>query len=208
MILFLADGVHHRGLTAPALSQALSLPHSFYTGTYEPFLQYESECDCLLLHLIADCKGFAHAGKDVEQALQRYVASGRPIVLLHASSAAFTRWAWWRSLVGLRWVRANDPDGVAKSRHLKRPFDVLPCSGFELEPMLALNDELYIDLHPEGPVEVLMQAEGHPQVFRAKTPQGGAILSYLPGHTPETVMRQDYQNNLVYLIKSLLHKIR
>ena len=93
MIVFLADGVHCRGLTAPAISKSLSLPHAYYAGTYEPLLSLESTCDCLVLHLIADSLGFGHAGAEEEEAVRRYVKSGRPIVLLHASSAAFTQWA-------------------------------------------------------------------------------------------------------------------
>ena len=38
-----------------------------------------------------------------------------PLLLLHGSSAAFWHWDWWRRIVGYRWVRGNDPDGIPAS---------------------------------------------------------------------------------------------
>ena len=112
-----------------------------------------------MLHVIAEHKGFPHADSVVEAAMQTYVCSGRPLLLLHASSAAFPRWQWWRRLVGLRWVRRDDPDGLPRSRHAHDPFTVQAPDGYQpglstgpdLRPMSDLGDELYYNLASEGP---------------------------------------------------------
>ena len=154
MRLFLSDGVHTCGLTAPALSQALvpQLPHQFYAGSYQPLRKLLPETTCLILHLIGHHKGFGYAEADLEPVVRRYINQGKSVILLHASSAAFTHWSWWRRLVGLRWVR------VAILRH---PYKIEPTDSVPADlPLRSLHisgDECYVDLQPEGSVEVLMQ---------------------------------------------------
>ena len=140
MILFLADGVHHRGLTAPALSQALELPHHYYAGTYDPLITHEAVRECLVLHLIADCQGFPHAQGEVEATLQRYVTSGRPIVLTRFFGSLYPMGLVAAIGFGLRWVRPNDPDGISKSRHHDTPTCVAMWRR-PLKPMLQIEHD-------------------------------------------------------------------
>jgi hypothetical protein len=49
-----------------------------------------------------------------------------------------------------------------------------------------------------------MHSEGHPQAFVTQTSHGGTVFSFLPGHTPATVTRPDYQRNLRRIIASAM----
>ena len=208
MRFFLSDGVHGGGHTAKALSEQIMphLPHIFYAGTYEPLREGLSEASCLILHVIADHKGFGYAPDDIEPLLKNYIYEGNPVLLLHASSAAFTQWKWWRRLVGLRWVRRNDPDNRQQSRHLRFPYELIPAttkpSDLALKHLVIQGDEYYVDLYQEGTVDLFMHGQlkngnQSPQVFLSHNKRQHLILSYLPGHAVSTVIHPDYTSNII-----------
>ena len=146
------------------------------------------------------------------QQCEGLLIKGKPVILLHASSAAFTHWSWWRRIVGLRWVRVNDPDGKPKSRHLRHPYDIVATNNvpadLALRPLHISGDECYVDLQPEGPVEVLMQTQlpdqsWSPQVFFTRTAAKGLILSFLLSghavHYPSPI--PDYVANITACVR-------
>ena len=152
------------------------------------------KCELLILDMIGDTCGVEHPGSGAEEKVRRYLEQGGNVLLLHGSSAAFWKWEWWRKIVGLRWVRPGDPDGVAPSVHPAKPFVVRPCK--VRHPLMASlrelslpADEIYISLEQVSPVTVLMETqieEGvFPQCFENITPWGGRFCHFLPGHAPE-----------------------
>ena len=74
--------------------------------------EWEKDCELLVLHMIAGTCGQPMPGPGAEKAVRAYCERGGDLLLLHGSSAAFWGWDWWRGMVGLRWVRPEDPDGI------------------------------------------------------------------------------------------------
>ena len=74
------------------------------------------DCELLILNLIGTTCNLPHPGQGAEQAVRSWCERGGNILLLHGSSAAFWQWDWWRKIVGFRWVRPGDPDGVFRPR--------------------------------------------------------------------------------------------
>jgi hypothetical protein len=171
---------------------------------------FPKECDLLMLNLICGTGKLGIPGKEIEKLLKEYCKSGKPIFLIHAGSAAFWRWDWWRKLVGLRWVRENDPDGVPPSVHPVKDFKVTTASGkhellkglkgFELK-----NDEIYTKLQQAQPVEVLLETtieEGaFPMACVSKNEWNGTMLGFLPGHR-----RESFENTeLIYDVNAMIN---
>lgn len=151
------------------------------------------DCELLILNLIGDTCNIPHAGKNAENAVKKWCEKGGNALLLHGSSAAFWQWDWWRKIVGMRWVRPNDPDNVEKSTHPKKPFSLRVCKTrhplhSQLVPFELDTDEIYIELEQVSPITVLMDTfieEGvYPQCFETVTPWNGRFVSFLPGHFP------------------------
>jgi len=149
-----------------------------------------------MLNLIADTCDVPPPRSEAEPHVRAYVEAGGGFLLLHGASAAFWHWDWWRPLVGFRWVRSDDPDGVEKSTHPKRPFGVEAAKsrhplGGQLQPVNLPEDEIYINLEQTCPALTLMTTttdEGtFPQYYVCDTPYGGTVLGYIPGHKPEVV---------------------
>lgn len=173
---------------------------------------WEPECSLLILNMIGATCGVPHPGEGAEKALRAYCARGGNILLLHGSSAAFWQWPWWRKLCGLRWVRPGDPDGVLPSVHPHAAYRLeLTSSPHPLTEKLhsfdVPEDEIYTQLAETGPVEVLMTAqvggEVWPQLFETRSPAGGRILSFLPGHIPAVTALPAFVSTVSILIADL-----
>ncbi|MDD3886295.1 MAG: ThuA domain-containing protein [Victivallaceae bacterium] len=176
---------------------------------------WEKDAELLILNLIAGTCGQPQPGEGAEKAMKKYVQSGRPLLLLHGASAAFWPWAWWRVLPGLRWVRpVDEPDGVEASRHPHAPCRIEPVLrsrhplAGKLRPIELPEDEIYIDLEETAPYWTLMKthlAEGtYPQMIETKSPRGGRIISFLPGHRPECTGNPDLVYDVELAIEDLL----
>lgn len=176
---------------------------------------WESGCDLLVLHMIAGTCGQPLPGDGAEKAVRSYCERGGRLLLLHGSSAAFWHWDWWRSFIGLRWVRPNDPDGIPASTHPTVPCTVEVSKvrhplAARLKPFSLPEDEVYIDLEQMNPVTTLMettiQGKTYPQAYLCDTPWGGRIASLIPGHKPECTTNPDLIADVTALIDWLTDK--
>jgi len=216
MDLFLADnhfGKHPAKTIHRELGNRFGLNFRFYEDDLNSFLENSpGSVDFLILHLIGDTSGVDHAGPEVEKWIFEYLQSQKPLLLMHGASAAFWKWDWWRRIVGLRWVRDNDPDGMPPSTHpvvsapIVRTKSTHPLTG-RLRNFEMPEDELYIDLAYVGPIWVLMAAphggESHPMLYECESPGGGQIMGWLPGHREETLRHSDFLHNTVEIIHYL-----
>ena len=170
---------------------------------------------CLILNMIGGTCNQPHPGPDAEKRVRSYLERGGSILLLHGSSAAFWQWDWWRRLPGERWVRPNDPDGVASSTHPRRPYTVRVSKSrhlltSRLKEMELPEDEIYINLENTCPCMRLMETHIEEGTFvqccEAATPWGGKLISFIPGHKPEVTADPVLIANIVTLIDHLLEK--
>ena len=166
--------------------------------------EWAKDCGLLALHMIAGTCGQPLPGPGAEKAVRAYCERGGDLLLLHGSSAAFWHWSWWRGMVGLRWVRPEDPDGIAPSTH-----PVVPCSvevtkvrhplASELRKIELPTDEVYIDLET-------VNGKTYPQAYLAETPWGGRIAAFIPGHKPECTQNPDLIADITALTQWLKRK--
>lgn len=216
MIYFVADD-HYDSHPGAVLHEAIRerFDMQFYENDATPLErpEFADRCSLLMLNLIAGTCNQPLASAKAEVQVRRYLEQGKPLLLLHGASAAFWHWDWWRGMVGYRWVRGNDPDGVAVSTHPTRPYRLEVCKcrhplAGRLSPIDMPEDEIYINLEQTCPTMTLMQttlAEGtFPQVYEAKSPWGGKILGSVPGHRPEAVRHPQHVNNVAQMIEYLL----
>ena len=216
MILFAADD-HFGARSGASLYEMIKHDYAieFHENDWSCFAgpRFPQDCDLLILNMIAGTGDVALPGSVAEEKVRQYVESGGDLLLLHGSSAAFWHWDWWRPLVGYRWVRSNDPDGVEASTHPKRPYEVTVakcrhplCN--KLGNMQLPEDEIYINLEQTCPATVLMETtidEGSfPQCYEARTPWNGRIVGFVPGHRKEAVQSQAMVENCRVLIDYLL----
>ena len=173
------------------------------------------DCELLVLHMIGTTCGLPHPGPGAEKSVSEWCRRGGNILILHGSSAAFWLWPWWRKIVGFRWVRPGDPDGVEPSTHPVKPYRVNLCKvrhGLlsELVPMELPEDEIYTNLEQVSPAMILMETkieEGvFPQCFETLTPWNGRMLSFLPGHNPAVTAMPELLHNVEALMNDLLKK--
>lgn len=171
-----------------------------------------ADCSLLILHMIADTCGNALPGAEAEKNIRSYCERGGNMLLLHGSSAAFWPWSWWRSIVGLRWVRGSDPDAVPVSTHPKRPYRVRVAKtrhplADKLRPLDLPEDEIYINMEQVNPVWILMDTDTDegtfPQCYENVTPWGGRVIGFIPGHRPEVTGSPELIGNLKVLIDTL-----
>lgn len=169
-------------------------------------------CSLLVLNMIGDTCNIPHPGAGAEKAVRAWCEKGGNILLLHGSSAAFWQWEWWRKIVGFRWVRPNDPDGVAESVHPKAPYQVVKCNVRHplisaLQELDLPEDEIYTRLEQVSPTVTLMECAAadwvYPQCCETISPWGGKIVSFIPGHRREVTANPEYINNINVLIKYL-----
>lgn len=216
MILFVADD-HFNSCPGKRIYEQIKDGYDirFYENDWSGFTDFDlsAECDLLVLNMIADTCGNELPGAEAEQQLKKYCENGGNILLLHGSSAAFWHWDWWRKIVGLRWVRGNDPDGVEASTHPKRPYKVKVAKNshplcVRLVDMDFPADEIYINLQQTCPVSILMETftdEGtFPQCYECATPWGGKIIGFIPGHDSAVTTAPELTSNVRTLIDYLL----
>ncbi|MBN1673623.1 MAG: ThuA domain-containing protein [Kiritimatiellae bacterium] len=216
-ILFLADehyGTHAGRVVYERLRTDFAF--DFHECDWTPLENgpLDSRYELLVLHTIAGTGRAAPPGARASANLKAWFEAGRNALLLHGSSAAFWHWDWWRPIVGWRWVRADDPDGAAPSRHPTKPYavKVAKCRhplAARLRDMDLPADEIYIGLEQTGPTVTLMETtieEGtFPQCYLRGTPWGGTIAGFLPGHDPAVVARPELAANVRALIDHLLN---
>ena len=174
-----------------------------------------NDCELLVLNMIGATCNLPHPGAEAEKAVRSWCEKGGNILMLHGSSAAFWQWEWWRRIVGLRWVRPNDPDQVEHSTHPVKPYSLrITKNRHPLTPRLIPfeldADEIYINLEQVSPVMVLMDTfieEGvFPQCFETVSPWGGKLVSFIPGHSPASTAHDALIRNIDAIIAYLLEK--
>lgn len=216
MILFLCDnhyGQHGGRAIAETLQREQTELHLIEDDFSKPLgTEVWQKTSLLALHMIADTCGNALPCDALCEEVLAYLQTGRPVLLLHGSSAAFWHKNWWRSNIGLRWVRGGDPDGVAASWHPVRPFSLHRSKtrhplAEKLLPADLPEDEIYIALEQMNPIWTLLEVktdEGtYPQAYLSQTQWGGQVACYLPGHKPEVVLMPENMHNVRTLIAHL-----
>jgi hypothetical protein len=172
-----------------------------------------NDCGLLMINLICGLGKLPQPDMATETEVKRYCMSGKPLLLIHAGSAAFSGWSWWRKLTGLRWVRENDPDGMEPSVHPVKDYAVRrtgskhpltkELKGFELK-----DDEIYTKLAQTTEVDALLEtniSEGtFPMAFVSKNEWGGEVIGFLPGHKPASFENSDMTGDISAIIKYLL----
>lgn len=218
MIYFFADD-HYQSYPGRTIREHLGNDYEikFYENDWSVLSAPDGlhDCSLLILNMIADTCGNPVPDALAEKNVRSYCERGGRLLLLHGSSAAFWPWAWWRQLVGWRWVRGNDPDGVTASTHPTRPYAVTVaksrhplCS--RLQNMNLPADEIYIRLEQVGPAWTIMETtteEGtFPQVYETVTPWGGRLIGFIPGHAPavtaDPVLLANLRETINYLLNA------
>ena len=215
MILFAADkhyGVHPGKHIYEQLKNDYEI--DFVEDDWSVFTApFKEKYELLILNMIGDTCDLPHPGPECEAHIKEWMESGKPVLLLHGSSAAFWHWDWWRRNVGYRWVRNNDPDQVAVSTHPKRPYRLEVCKSRhplvkKLQAIDLPHDEIYINLEQTGPTIDLLYTttdEGsYPQAWESQTEWGGRILGFLPGHYPEVTEHPAVIKTIGIFIDALL----
>ena len=216
MILFAADN-HYGTHAGQNLFECLRPHHEihFHEDNWQCLMEENlgEKYDLLMFHLIGGTCNVPAPGPVAEQQVKKYLQAGKPMLLLHGSSAAFWQSAWWRSIVGFRWVRKDDPDGFAPSSHPIRPYLVEVAKSRhtlcqQLQDVEQPSDEIYINLEQSCPATTLMKTtieEGtFPMAYETITPWGGKIVSYLPGHAPAATQHPGNVSNCRSIIEYLI----
>ena len=215
MILFIADnhyGVHPGKMIHEVIKNDYEI--DFHEDSYDVAntKEFVSDYELVILNSIGDTCGVPHAGDEMEMQIKAYVEAGKNILLLHGASAAFWKWSWWREIVGLRWVRANDPEQITPSTHPVRPYKVTRSKTrhplvAQLKDLDLPEDEIYINLEQMGPVTTLMETktdEGtFTQCYECITPYGGKIVGFIPGHALAVTQHEDVVENIKTIINYL-----
>jgi hypothetical protein len=173
----------------------------------------KGKCSLLILNMIAATCKIDPPNEQAEKNIKAYCEKGGNILLLHGSSAAFWQWGWWRPIVGYRWVRGNDPDGIVPSSHPVRPYKVLISKSrhplcAKLAEMELPEDEIYINLEQVSPAMSIMEAKTDEgtfiQCYESLTPWGGKIIGFIPGHKPKITESKVYLDNIKVIIDYLM----
>ena len=209
MILFLADN-HYGNHPGRNLYDRLKdrFDFDFHEDDLSPLATDLSVYELLILNLIPETPGSAVPTPEMTATVKTYLESGKPLLLLHGSSAMFPGESWWRETVGLRWVRGNDPRGVPASTHPNDPFHVtLTKSSHPLIGRLHAfdaDDELYIELEHTSPILTLMEGcwggKSWPQCYVKTTIGGGKMAAFIPGHRKDVVQSDEVIGNVNELI--------
>lgn len=168
------------------------------------------ECQLLILNMIGSTCGNPLPDEAACNAVKKYCESGKNLLLLHGSSAAFWHCSWFRENCGLRWVRPGDPDNIPVSVHPVEPYTVQIsktrhplCS--RLVPMTFNEaDEIYSNLEQTRPLWILMHTTlstgTQPMLTESINQWGGKVINFLPGHQKSATKHPDYIRNLNTLI--------
>jgi len=219
MIFFFADN-HYNSFPGREIYKQLKSDYdfNFYEDDWSAMEEkdFADKCSLLVLNMIGDTCDIPHPSALVEKQIRKYAENGGNFLLLHGSSAAFWEWDWWRKIVGFRWVRPNDPDGVVPSTHPKKAYtiEVSKCQHElckKLKTIELPDDEIYTELEQTCPATILMQTtieEGtFPQAYECTTKWGGRILGYLPGHKVEVTSSPEFIHNIKVLLDSLITSV-
>ena len=167
------------------------------------------DCSLLMINMICGIGKLPQPSPEAEAEVKKYCVSGRPLFLIHAGSAAFTQWEWWRKLTGLRWVRENDPEGLVPSVHPVQDFTVSKTEKEvvkDLKHFTLKNDEIYTNLAQTADVDVLLETKidgkAYPMAFISKNEWGGKVMGFLPGHKAESFDNVDMINDIRLMIKN------
>ncbi len=217
MILFVADDHFnsHPGKNIHEMIAADYPEMHFFENDWSAFTRFNlaEECDLLILNMIASTCNLPLPDDAAAEAVRAYAETGKPMLLLHGSSAAFWHHAWFRELSGFRWVRPNDPDKVPASHHPKEAFRIDPAKCRhplvkKLVPIDLPPDEIYAELEQTQPLWILMNtriSEGtYPQCTESLSQWGGRVINFLPGHAPEATRNPALIANVRVLIDYLL----
>lgn len=214
MIYFFADNHFNKNPGREIYSRLKNRDSiKFFEDDFSELDTFTDDCSLLVLNMIGSTSGQEHPGSKASEQVKKYLESGKDMLLLHGSSAAFWQWDWWRTICGLRWVRGEDPDGIEPSTHPRRPFTITVsktrhplCSKLKTLD-IPFEEEIYINLEQTNPVTVLMETtteEGtFAQCYESATPWGGRVLCFLPGHEPETFDIPEYMENIEVLLEEL-----
>ncbi|MBR7119581.1 MAG: ThuA domain-containing protein [Lentisphaeria bacterium] len=217
MKLFVADD-HYKAFPGRNQYECISGTYSdmiFRENDWSVFTEFDlaKECDLLILNMIADTCGLPVPTPEQAEAVKRYLETGKNLLLLHGASSAFWPYEWYRKLVGIRWVRGKDPDGVEASFHPKEPYCVKVAKvRHELAEKLVemdftIEDEIYCSLEQVTPITTLMETTislgTSPQCTESFTPWGGKVINFLPGHRCEVTRDERLIANLKTLIDYL-----
>lgn len=214
MIYFFADN-HYGAHCGKVIFEKLALKNiKFFEDDWSVLetTQWVDDCNLLILNLIGDTCNIPHPAGQSEEAIKKYLASSKNVLLLHGSSAAFWQWDWWRKLPGLRWVRPNDPDNVAPSVHPKGVCKLTKAKTRhplinKLEELELVEDEIYTNLEQVSPITILMETivenKSFPQCIETITPWNGKIVSFIPGHKVEntTLVTPNVKAIINYLLE-------
>ena len=220
MIYFFADDHYesHPGkVVFEHLPAELKGRIAFYDNEWDVLEHADWDCDCelMILNMIGATCNQPHPGAEAEKRVLRYLERGGNALLLHGSSAAFWMWDWWRPLVGERWIRPNDPDGMPASTHPKKPYFVKRsvtrhALARELREMDLPEDEIYTNLENTCPCMRLMETQIEEGTFvqccEALAPWGGKLVSFIPGHYPQVTSHPDVTANIATIVNYLLEK--
>jgi hypothetical protein len=199
MILFAADN-HYETHAGRVLYDCMANDYEidFYEDDWSCFetSNLSDRYALIVLNLIAGACKVPPPTPAAEANVRAYLETGKPMLLLHGASAAFWSCDWWRPLVGFRWVRPDDPDGFTRSDHPRIPYTVQVSKSRHplcrtLQDVSLPEDELYINLEQTCPASVLMETKTEfgtfPMCYEVRSPWGGSIAAYIPGHDADVV---------------------
>ena len=129
MIIFVADD-HYESFPGRNTYEEIAADYpdmKFIENDWSIFTSVDlaGDCDLLILNMIADTCNLPVPDEAAAEAVKKYCEAGKNLLLLHGGSSAFWPYAWFRELVGIRWVRGNDPDGFVASFHPHEPYKVV-----------------------------------------------------------------------------------
>ena len=217
MIIFAADN-HYNAKPGRCAFEEIKSAYPemiFREDDWSIFTEFDlaSQCQLLILNMIGSTCGLPLPDEAACDAVKKYCQTGKNLLLLHGSSAAFWHCEWFRTNSGLRWVRKGDPDNVEPSHHPIEPYTVEVSKNrhplcTKLVPMkFEQPDEIYANLEQTLPLWTLMQTTIScgtcPMLTESTNQWGGKVINFLPGHKDSSTRHPDYIRNLKTLIDYL-----
>jgi len=178
---------HNWRLTTPALKEELASDARMKVEVIEDPYQLDSanlkQHDVVFLHFNNWQK--PDPGEKAQANLKKFVSDGGGLFLLHFACGAFSNWTEFPDLAGMVWDRktSHDPRGPFHVEVVNRQHPVTRAM-----ESFDTDDELYICLTGEKPVELLARAHSkktdrdHPMAF---------TLSYGRGRVFHTALGHD-----------------
>ncbi len=216
MLIFVADD-HYKQFPGRCIYEEIASDYPsmiFKENDWSIFTSIDlaKECDLLILHMIAATCNLPIPDEATAESVKKYCQTGKNLLLLHGSSAAFWPYKWFREISGLRWVRPHDPDDVVASFHPHEPYKVVrsKCRHPLVSKLVEMDfpsDEIYTGLEQTQPLWTLMTTTistgTFPQCTESLTPWGGRVINFLPGHIEAVTRHPDLIANVKLLINDL-----